>query len=883
MIRWSFYSLLMQYLRSCKNICNFEGIAREPVHFVVKTTGSTYNCDYELPLKSACTMSNKVLSCFKRYLRNNYDLRRILRETRQLLEDIAAPSILPGEKADLLEKIQRVDDVLRKFTAIIAVGPDCFDVLKSIFGSDRIELENKDVFLRIVNSNSVYPPIDLLTKMAIRDEVEIKEVQLSHSLLKDGLQVLVSSKWSNIQMDSVLPITLYGVNSEELSPEALSDLVQLKSDWPELPLCLVCMQKDTMDRIDQQLKSIEFGPVSLVNDQSGFNAFVKSCLQNHLVSACLHLTEVQSTCIRSFILSAFDMARELQITPKRLQYVQEKESELHQSLMRVASDKQEEITELIERTLQELRETLLDKASECETSINVAGNSEGLLAVEAATKEVQQMVLSKLSSAVASQLASTVCCLQDSYVGTLQRCLEGLEKHCLDTEEGHIRATDALRQSLSAAYSVEISACPSSPFTSMFEWFRNLMKGFPVPWTSPPTIDSGWRRKVAADILDQLSASKLARGICSQFRFKIRTSHEAFQKALSSLENRICGKLERTEEQRVAIRKQHAPQLARLLLETTSMSDLVRYGMPRLGREIGRGQYGVVFTCDPWGGFSSCAVKSVVPPDDKHWNDLAMEFYYTRTLPEHRRIVRVRGSVIDCGYGGGCSPAVLLMMDRMCKDLYYGLQSGMSWLARLQVAVDVAEGVRFLHAQGLVHRDIKLKNVLLDGEDRAKLTDLGFCIPEAMMSGSIVGTPIHMAPELLSGHYDSSVDVYALGILFWYLCTGKVKMPLAFDQIGNKEQLWKNVQSGLRPEKQPHFDEQCWRLMEQCWSAEPSQRPLLGFVQPQLEAIMERFQNSDSSTSDSGVGGRESTVSEDSFVLLHSPSFENLAPTTNAS
>jgi len=84
----------------------------------------------------------------------------------------------------------------------------------------------------------------------------------------------------------------------------------------------------------------------------------------------------------------------------------------------------------------------------------------------------------------------------------------------------------------------------------------------------------------------------------------------------------------------------------------------------------------------------------------------------------------------------------------------------------------------------------------LDNDNRAKLTDLGFCIPEAMMSGSIVGTPVHMAPELLSGHYDSSVDVYAFGILFWYICAGHVKLPLTFEQFQNKEQLWTGVKKG---------------------------------------------------------------------------------------
>jgi len=63
-----------------------------------------------------------------------------------------------------------------------------------------------------------------------------------------------------------------------------------------------------------------------------------------------------------FILSAFEMTRELQITPRRLDYARMKETELLQSLMEIAERKQDEMCILIQETISERREDILQKA-----------------------------------------------------------------------------------------------------------------------------------------------------------------------------------------------------------------------------------------------------------------------------------------------------------------------------------------------------------------------------------------------------------------------------------------------------------------------------------------------------------------------------------------
>jgi len=53
-----------------------------------------------------------------------------------------------------------------------------------------------------------------------------------------------------------------------------------------------------------------------------------------------------------------------------------------------------------------------------------------------------------------------------------------------------------------------------------------------------------------------------------------------------------------------------------------------------------------------------------------------------RNIPEHERVVMLRGSVIDYTYGGGTTPAVLLVMDRLQRDLYTAIKQNLDWVSR---------------------------------------------------------------------------------------------------------------------------------------------------------------------------------------------------------
>jgi serine/threonine-protein kinase len=98
--------------------------------------------------------------------------------------------------------------------------------------------------------------------------------------------------------------------------------------------------------------------------------------------------------------------------------------------------------------------------------------------------------------------------------------------------------------------------------------------------------------------------------------------------------------------------------------------------------------------------------------------------------------------------------------------------------AAIDIVVQVLRAVRFAHRRGVIHRDLKPHNVILDEEGRAKVTDFGIAragASDMTLTGSIMGTAQYLSPEQAQGHAVSeSSDLYAIGVVLYELLTGKV-------------------------------------------------------------------------------------------------------------
>jgi beta-lactam-binding protein with PASTA domain len=111
----------------------------------------------------------------------------------------------------------------------------------------------------------------------------------------------------------------------------------------------------------------------------------------------------------------------------------------------------------------------------------------------------------------------------------------------------------------------------------------------------------------------------------------------------------------------------------------------------------------------------------------------------------------------------------------------------------IDIVTQILQAARFAHARGVIHRDLKPHNVILDEEGRARVTDFGIAqagASDMTMTGSIMGTAQYLSPEQAQGHaVSASSDLYAIGVILYELLTGAVPfdgdtaVAIAFKQV----------------------------------------------------------------------------------------------------
>ncbi|KAF6135020.1 hypothetical protein GIB67_014069 [Kingdonia uniflora] len=187
----------------------------------------------------------------------------------------------------------------------------------------------------------------------------------------------------------------------------------------------------------------------------------------------------------------------------------------------------------------------------------------------------------------------------------------------------------------------------------------------------------------------------------------------------------------------------------------------------------------------------------------RQWVDLFFNEVNLISDVNHKNLVKLLG----CSITG---PESLLVYEyvpnQSLQDHLFGKNSSrqLSWEVRYNIIVGTAEGLTYLHEESklrIIHRDIKLSNVLLDENLTAKIADFGLArlFPEdkTHISTAIAGTLGYMAPEyVVRGKLTEKADVYSFGVLVIEVVSGRRNNSFSQDSVSILQMVWNYYGSG---------------------------------------------------------------------------------------
>lgn len=152
----------------------------------------------------------------------------------------------------------------------------------------------------------------------------------------------------------------------------------------------------------------------------------------------------------------------------------------------------------------------------------------------------------------------------------------------------------------------------------------------------------------------------------------------------------------------------------------------------------------------------------------------------------------------------------------------------------------IACGMQYLHANNIIHRDLKAENILMDEFLNPKIADFGLSKINDILSISMnfqpqkgfKGTPIYMAPEIFAEEkYSKAIDVYSFAFIIFEIMTGQIPFKnFQFFQLIKKVSI-----QGFRPKIEDDVPNAYKELIERCWFQDPDERPSFDQIVDELK------------------------------------------------
>jgi serine/threonine protein kinase len=194
-------------------------------------------------------------------------------------------------------------------------------------------------------------------------------------------------------------------------------------------------------------------------------------------------------------------------------------------------------------------------------------------------------------------------------------------------------------------------------------------------------------------------------------------------------------------------------------------------------KELGRGGMGIVFQAYDKQLKEQVAIKILSPllaNDPEALERLKREVSAARRIT-HSNVIRIH----DIAETNGLHYVSMEFFAGTNLKEYIKRAGHLSIMEAFNIASQVCDGLQAAHAQGVIHRDLKSQNIIINAANQIKIIDFGLAHTQQMQgltaTGLIMGTPEYMAPEQVSGKkVDERADVYSLGIILYELFTGRV-------------------------------------------------------------------------------------------------------------